>query len=824
MLQAVDSRKRPLSPDADRASSSSLNSKKRAVNTSSGANSPRPKSNGDLPHDEPKDENVEVRLHAFRKEAIYRRMRHYARELERAQTTIEELEKRKNTAEAGMATMEACWNQLLETLRSLVRSEKLPPADDRTNELLDLVRKSSEEDEEREEDDEEGDDDESTDYQIVMQDLVASSQSLIAQVAQLAPHSPPDMKDLRNKLHVSQKETTSLRSEVHLLRGRLSDAQAETDTLRASLQNAENQLERAKSRTIQRLSEKKTTEMNGDATPPVKKEGSPMEASGLVPPVANGFLPTEDDSRWKSLAESREQEIINLSNERLATLDELNRLKLQVNSPSEEVIVASGSYKILQEQANQLKSDVDEYKARWTAVKDELENLKANHRAMHEEAVSKCQGTIDELQSSLQKREADCLRLRETRDSITAELSVRRARDMERTNGVAQLKVLVDTRGERISVLLSEIRRLKAAIAASTTDSDLLRYVMGLNVSGEEGAQVQPSYVADLQARLESAEARLRAVEGGDGRAAEAEIELAKYRRAFGEWVDAFAQGTQNAVAAKEAELKAATLKCTEQEAALNDLYGEVDKLSVAWETLDKQNKLKIFELAALEEKLLKVTTEKAKADNKYFQVMKAKETQDAERKSMDRHLKRQMTVVEKHLESEKSLRGQLVVADKESVSLKRMIQMLKDRVEEQMRELNEHRIRAESERVRMADLEKQRSRADAAVIEARRLVTKHQEEATRAQEEVKRATAAKNAATGPASGRELELQKENRDLMTLLRCSTCKLNFKSHVLLKCMHSTLCRCIDARITTRQRKCPACNMAFGAQDVQQLYFQ
>lgn len=52
-------------------------------------------------------------------------------------------------------------------------------------------------------------------------------------------------------------------------------------------------------------------------------------------------------------------------------------------------------------------------------------------------------------------------------------------------------------------MLLSEIRRLKASIAAQTGDQYLLRYVMGLDVNGEQGAQVQPSYVADLQARLE---------------------------------------------------------------------------------------------------------------------------------------------------------------------------------------------------------------------------------------------------------------------------------------------------------------------------------
>lgn len=72
------------------------------------------------------------------------------------------------------------------------------------------MRRSVDEDEERDEDEDEDDDDESSDYQIALQDLAASSQSLIAQVAQLAPHSPPDTKDLRNKLHASQTEVRCL--------------------------------------------------------------------------------------------------------------------------------------------------------------------------------------------------------------------------------------------------------------------------------------------------------------------------------------------------------------------------------------------------------------------------------------------------------------------------------------------------------------------------------------------------------------------------------------------------------------------------------------
>ncbi|CAE6518024.1 unnamed protein product [Rhizoctonia solani] len=807
MLQTMDSRKRPLSPDG--ASSSSINSKKRAVNSGSATNSPRQRPNGDLAHDEPRDENLE----AFRKEALYRRMRHYARELERTQATASELEKRKNVCEAGMAAMEACWNQLLDTLRSLVRSEKLPPADDRTRELFDLVRRGREDeedpDDEAEDDD---DDDDSSDYQIALQDLAASSQSLIAQVAQLAPHSPPDAKDLRNKLHVAQTEANSLRSEVHLLRGRLADAQVESESLRNSLQTVENKLERAKSQTLQAM-DKKPSQPNGSATPPVDvKEETPIEAT------PNGILSIKSESEWRSLAESRQQLIDEMNAGHLSTLVELKQLKAAFAAPTEEMVMVSSAYKLLQEQLSNCKADVEEYRIRWSAVRDELENLKANQRAMHEEALSKSQATIEELQSNLQKREADCLRLRETRDALTAEASVRRARDSERTNGVAQLRVLVDTRGDRIAVLMSEVRRLKAAIAAETGNQDLLQYVMGLDIGSdpEQGTQLQPSYVADLQARLESAHARLQAVE----HPGEAEIELAKFHRAFGKWQDVFGESRENIIAAKEAELQAANLKCTELDAVLNDMYTEVDKLSVAWETLDRQNKLKVFDLLALEDKLLK----KAKADNKYFQVMKAKETQEAECKTMSRNMTRQTALIEKYKESQAQMSFQLASADKEVVAQKRMIQLLHDRIEDATREVRGWNIRYEAERVRVVELEKQRNQADAAAVEARAAASKVKEEIKKAQDEAKQASTVSSGAKGNSSARETELQKEKDKVMTILRCSTCVKNFRSHTLLKCMHTFCKDCIDARVTTRQRKCPACNMPFATQDIQQIYFQ
>jgi len=105
--------------------------------------------------------------------------------------------------------------------------------------------------------------------------------------------------------------------------------------------------------------------------------------------------------------------------------------------------------------------------------------------------------------------------------------------------------------------------------------------------------------------------------------------------------------------------------------------------------------------------------------------------------------------------------------------------------------------------------------------IEARLL----EEDTIRARKEAARQAAKANAVSaGNVTTREMDLEQKYDKCMKLLRCSTCKQGLRSHVLTKCMHSFCKDCIQARIDTRQRKCPACNMGFSQSEFQQLYFQ
>ncbi|KAI8615525.1 hypothetical protein BC830DRAFT_1064285 [Chytriomyces sp. MP71] len=65
-------------------------------------------------------------------------------------------------------------------------------------------------------------------------------------------------------------------------------------------------------------------------------------------------------------------------------------------------------------------------------------------------------------------------------------------------------------------------------------------------------------------------------------------------------------------------------------------------------------------------------------------------------------------------------------------------------------------------------------------------------------------------------------LQQENDDLKLLVKCSSCTNNFKSHVLLKCMHTFCKGCLDDLVNSRQRKCPKCGIPFGHADIKPFY--
>lgn len=69
----------------------------------------------------------------------------------------------------------------------------------------------------------------------------------------------------------------------------------------------------------------------------------------------------------------------------------------------------------------------------------------------------------------------------------------------------------------------------------------------------------------------------------------------------------------------------------------------------------------------------------------------------------------------------------------------------------------------------------------------------------------------------------DVVLVEQVREYKEMLTCQSCKVRRKDAVLSKCFHVFCWECLRTRYETRQRKCPKCNAAFGANDYHRLFF-
>ncbi|KDQ21297.1 hypothetical protein BOTBODRAFT_122988 [Botryobasidium botryosum FD-172 SS1] len=828
----MDVRKR----SADDNGSSSV-SKKRILASANG--SPAPSTSViSSAADEPREGDS---LELFRKEAIYRRMRYYARESERYQEEVDGLNRRRATCEAGIAAIEACWNQLIEQLRLLVKPDTLPPPDERANDLFSLVLESNHPNGGTEEQ-----------YAESLQKISQTTINLVNAFVHLGPRAQaPDSVTLREQCQRYRSEVNSLRSELGIATANLASAEEARDRYREKLGAAEVAVDRAKSesvRAMERAHSGSGSGTDGHTTGSQAKDErdgksslSPAPTGSTSSPVSNGHIAhAEKDSDWRTLAENREAQLKTLSEQNLALQSEVNRLKLEAAAPPDELVTESALYKTLFEHASSFKSAAESSKEELTKLRAEVSDLRTSRKEFQDKIMKDATDRLDVLREAIGKRDEDNGRLRGERDNLQSEVHERRSRENERMEATRQYKALATSRADRITTLVSEVRRLRSALAAQAGQSDLFVFLSG---NTDETA----SYVQDLKSRLLASEARCRtlmerldALDANQldiGKAARAEAEASQRAALLQERIDSlesvFGEGVSvppdtkkllDTLREREQMLKSLQLQQKDSEAATEALYTEVATLSTSWENADKLNQNKVFDLAAMEERITKAVNEKAKADIKYFSVMRMKEGMESERKALIRNVEKQTRVVDKLSDSEKSLTTQLGSLEKEISIITASVQVHKDKLDSAERELAELRNRYESEKKRTTELRTQLQERESALEKLHAEMRNLDDEWTRTKKELGRAKAAGLHNSGSTSSKELQLQSEIDKLMQLLRCSTCKQELKTHVLTKCMHTFCKGCIDARVSTRQRKCPACNLAFAQSDIQQIYFQ
>ncbi|KAF8839476.1 BRE1-domain-containing protein [Paxillus ammoniavirescens] len=806
----MESRKRPFTDDSE-----VTHAKKRVLTGVGG--SPQP---SDVTVDavEP---TTDDQLELFRKDAIFRRMRHYSRENERSQVRIAQLEQRKSTCEAGLVAIAACWEQLVETIRMLTPLDDISGVEVETKDLFDLSQHVSSD----------------SGLKAALEQNMHTTQRLVTSFLKSRPAVLNDA--TYQRCQKAQTECTALRSEVAVMRKKLEAAESDKERCQEELSTAEMRIDRLQSSTVSAM----------QAPPPPKDSamedvqpgnGSPHNHPGSPPhphPSVNGHdhVPPGDVEDLRDILREKNERITTLEAENNRLTEEVTRLGIEVRAPLVEVIAETPHYKLLLDHTSHLESTLSENAQEITQLNETLDQLRASRKEFEEDTQVAAQQANQELKALLAKRDADNLRVRELRDQFGAELAERKAKDSVKLHSITELRELAESRSQRISQLLSEVARHKARLAALSGDEDLMKSFLEGKVDDFDNLTRSYDEAADQSMTLDQALSTLHEDHPDDAQRIASEVsvqeelaraskELARYRSIFGESSSLETHALAQQLQAKEDELKKLRLLTEQQAQAETSLYAEIDRLSSLWESLDQQVKKKVFDLSGFEEKLQRAAHDKAKAENKYFAAMREKEMAESERKAMVRQLEKQGKAVERASEVEKHLSAQVGDLEKINSLTRRAVENADRRIKALEFDLLRWQALVDSEKKRVAEACAFASERGLYMRKLESSLKSTEEEVSRTKREAEKKFKKMSAAVAPASTREEALSQEVDGLWKIVKCTTCKQGMREVVLTKCMHTFCKPCVETRIATRQRRCPNCNLPFAQSEVQTVYFQ
>jgi E3 ubiquitin-protein ligase BRE1 len=808
-----ESRKRPLPDDGEVAQA-----KKRVLTSTSGS----PEVNGlsaNYDAEEPADNH---QLELFRKEAIFRRMKHYSRENERNQARIAQLEQRRSSCEAGLVAIAACWKQLVDTVQTLTPQEELPAVEVDTKDIFDLSQHISTD----------------SSLKAALEKNMLATEKLITSFMKLNPATFNDK--TYQRCQTSQTECAALRSEIALLQQRLDEVQSEKEQLHDDLIAAEIKLDRMQSGTVAAMQTKGGAKEEVNLDQPFPAEGStPNHGSSTPPPPQiNGHI----DSSLSDMEACRLE--LKISSERASKLEAeirtqaeiIAKLEVERAAPTVEMVSGTVHYKILSERRDQLEHMKAENDSRIGRLDVTIRDLQSSRTQFEEETRASAQQMNQELKVVLAKRDADLTRLRDQRELLHAELNELRSRENIKYQSSRELKALAESRAERITQLESEVRRHKAKLAAHAGNEDIMKHFW-------EGKVDDLQYVDGLRRKLMETESKLAALQQSMSAMQEEQpeiahhitseaatreelaavtTELSRYRSLLGE---PSSSNLARQLQAKEDELQKMRLLAEQHQQAEDAIYAEVERLSGAWEALDGQLKNKVVSLTAAEEKIAKSAHEKAKADNKYFAAMRDRESVEIERKNAIRNLEKQAKVVERLVDSEKNLQQQIGHLEAANQRLHRVMDEAETRFNALEADALMYKKQAECTEEMMKNVRKVADEKYAHVHHLKGALFKRDDDLARMKAEVnKLRLETKKLKSASASEKEADLMEEAASVWRLIKCSTCKENMRGVALTKCSHTFCKQCVEARISTRQRRCPHCNSGFAQSEVVNVLFQ
>jgi E3 ubiquitin-protein ligase BRE1 len=388
---------------------------------------------------------------------------------------------------------------------------------------------------------------------------------------------------------------------------------------------------------------------------------------------------------------------------------------------------------------------------------------------------------------------------------------IKRINDLEATN----IQLREDTRklteeqtNHRIQVdeeSRTVIGEVQGQLAKMDTDLTRVR-----NMRDELSAdlQIQKASKEQTQASREKLE-ELVASRADQIQALETEVERLKVR--VGEIQGPDPSEALAQMGEEELRQKVASL---EKEYSL--LSDQLPSMEAAYKKANAVASKKIGDAAALEESVSRSMAEKAKADQKYFGAMKAKEAREIEVRTLRAHQTTSAKMVQGLKDTEASLRGLIVNLEKQIADLREQTNGLTQECHSAKSKLEQQTQATETTANQITELKKMIKEKDDQLSERAKEDRKREVELNELQ--VRLAETKKSLISWKKKGLGDEGDAEEvENLRTLAYCTVCRRDIKNTLIKSCGHIFCKKCVDDRLQFRNRKCPTCGKSFGIND-------
>ena len=276
--------------------------------------------------------------------------------------------------------------------------------------------------------------------------------------------STPDIQDLQSKLAkllASQKEymvkVDRLRAEKEELSERL-----ETASLRYI--KAEKRLDRAKSSAVAKLEQQAIAGTGNSAGSGIGgvENGADVEmANGIE--EENAASQTAYKEASAVVAKQKEQlEAINAENKSLT--EQLTAASARLSNLTEDDYARTELFKQFRVQHEDVIRRINHLEQTNKELQEESKKYQAERTAYRTQIENEQEIITGELESQLQRVEADLTRIRSARDELNAEVSMRKATQDQDSTASEHLKELVGAKEDRITALELEVERLRSRV------------------------------------------------------------------------------------------------------------------------------------------------------------------------------------------------------------------------------------------------------------------------------------------------------------------------------------------------------------------------